>query len=79
MVKPKAKLEEIIGNVTYFAYPFGLWNKEAIPEVKERMQMAFILSLKRFNRSTIRRMIVSGTWTGRNDRRRSAHSKYYLL
>jgi peptidoglycan/xylan/chitin deacetylase (PgdA/CDA1 family) len=68
LVKPKAKLEEIIGKpVTYFAYPFGLWNKEAIPEVKKSgYQMAFILSTKRDSIDplyTIRRMIVSGTWT----------------
>ena len=68
LVKPKAKLEEIIKKpVTYFAYPFGLWNKEAIPEVKKSgYQMAFILSTKRDSINplyTIRRMIVSGTWT----------------
>jgi hypothetical protein len=45
LVKPKAKLE-ITGNLTYFAYPFGLWNKEAIPEVKERIPNGFILSAK---------------------------------
>lgn len=68
LVKPKTKLEEIIGKpVTYFAYPFGLWNKEAIPEIKKSgYQMAFILSTKRDSIDplyTIRRMIVSGTWT----------------
>jgi peptidoglycan/xylan/chitin deacetylase (PgdA/CDA1 family) len=68
LIKPKAKLEEIIGRpVTYFAYPFGLWNKEVIPEVKKSgYQMAYILSAKRDSIDplyTIRRMIVSGTWT----------------
>jgi peptidoglycan/xylan/chitin deacetylase (PgdA/CDA1 family) len=68
LVKPKAKLEEIIAKpVTYFAYPFGLWNKEAIPEIKKSgYQMAFILSTKRDSIDplyTVRRMIVSGTWT----------------
>lgn len=67
LVKPKAKLEEIAGTtVTYFAYPFGLWNKEAIPKIKESgYEMAFILSTKRDSIDplyTIRRMIVSGTW-----------------
>ncbi|SDW13791.1 polysaccharide deacetylase family protein [Flavobacterium degerlachei] len=67
LVKPKKKLEDIIGKpVTYFAYPFGLWNKEAIPKVKESgYEMAFILSTKRDSIDplyTIRRMIVSGTW-----------------
>ncbi|WP_016990598.1 polysaccharide deacetylase family protein [Flavobacterium sp. ACAM 123] len=68
LVKPKAKLEEITGKpVSYFAYPFGLWNKEAIPEIKKSgYQMAYILSTKRDSIDplyTIRRMIVSGTWT----------------
>ena len=68
LVEPKTKLEEITGKpVTYFAYPFGLWNKEAIPEIKKSgYQMAFILSTKRDSIDplyTIRRMIVSGTWT----------------
>lgn len=68
LVKPKAKLEEIIGKpIPYFAYPFGLWNKEAIPEIKKSgYQMAFILSTKRDSIDplfTIRRMIVSGNWS----------------
>lgn len=68
LVKPKAKLEEIIGKpIPYFAYPFGLWNKEAIPEIKKSgYKMAFILSTKRDSIDplyTIRRMIVSGTWS----------------
>lgn len=68
LVKPKAKLEEIIGKpISYFAYPFGLWNKEAIPEIKKTgYKMAFILSTKRDSIDplyTIRRMIVSGNWS----------------
>ncbi|MGM8360800.1 polysaccharide deacetylase family protein [Flavobacterium sp. ARAG 55.4] len=68
MVKPKARLEAIIGKpVTDFAYPFGLWNKEAIPEIKNNgYKMAFILSAKRDSTAplyTIRRMIVSGNWS----------------
>jgi peptidoglycan/xylan/chitin deacetylase (PgdA/CDA1 family) len=67
LLKPKAKLEKIIGKpVTSFAYPFGLWNTEAIPEVKKNgYTMAFILSTKRDTVQplyTIRRMIVSGNW-----------------
>jgi peptidoglycan/xylan/chitin deacetylase (PgdA/CDA1 family) len=67
LVKPKSKLEEITGTpVTYFAYPFGLWNKAAIVEIKKSdYEMAFILSTKRDSVDplyTIRRMIVSGTW-----------------
>ena len=68
LVKPKAKLEEIIGKpIPYFAYPFGLWNNEAIPEIKKSgYQMAYILSTKRDSIDplfTIRRMIVSGNWS----------------
>jgi peptidoglycan/xylan/chitin deacetylase (PgdA/CDA1 family) len=68
LIKPKQKLEDITGkSVAYFAYPFGLWNKEAISKVKESgYQMAFILSTKRDSVDplyTIRRIIVSGTWS----------------
>lgn len=68
LVMPKKKLEEITGSkVNYFAYPFGLWNRESIPEIKKRdYKMAFILSGKRDSINplfTIRRMIVPGTWT----------------
>ena len=68
LVKPKAKLEEIIGKpVTDFAYPFGLWNTAAIPEIKKSdYKMAYILSTKRDPVDplyTIRRIIVSGTWS----------------
>jgi hypothetical protein len=61
-------LEAITGKpVKYFAYPFGLWNKAAIPELKSRgYQLAFILSTKRDSTEplhTIRRMIVPGTWS----------------
>ncbi|WP_426094252.1 polysaccharide deacetylase family protein [Flavobacterium sp. DSR2-3-3] len=68
LVKPKAKLEEIVGKpVPDFAYPFGLWNTEAIPEIKKSgYKMAYILSTKRDPVDplyTIRRIIVSGTWS----------------
>ena len=67
LVKPKLQLEAITGKpVEYFAYPFGLWNAAAIPELKSRgYKMAFILSTKRDDAEplyTIRRMIVPGTW-----------------
>jgi hypothetical protein len=65
---PKKLLETITGKpMKYFAYPFGLWNKAAIPELEDRgYQMAFILSTKRDSTEplhTIRRMIVPGTWS----------------
>lgn len=68
LVKPKAKLEDIIEKpLTDFAYPFGLWNTEAIAELKKSgHKMAFILSTKRDSVDplyTIRRIIVSGTWS----------------
>ena len=68
LVKPQKRLEAITGKpVKYFAYPFGLWNKEAIPELKSHgYKMAFILSTKRDSTEplyTIRRMIVPGQWT----------------
>lgn len=68
MVMPCKKLEGITGKkISYFAYPFGLWNQTAIEELKKRdYKMAFILSTKRDSTQplhTIRRMIVSGTWS----------------
>ncbi len=64
----KQKLEIITGKpVKYFAYPFGLWNKAAIPELQNRgIIMAFELSSKRDTTLplyTIRRMLVPGTWS----------------
>jgi peptidoglycan/xylan/chitin deacetylase (PgdA/CDA1 family) len=61
------QLEDITGKpVTYFAYPFGLWNPEAIPELKKRhITAAFQLSTKIDEQEplyTIRRMIVPGDW-----------------
>ena len=66
--KPTKKLEEITGKkMTEFAYPFGLWNAEGIPELKKRgFKMAFQLSTKRDERDplfTIRRIIASGYWS----------------
>jgi peptidoglycan/xylan/chitin deacetylase (PgdA/CDA1 family) len=66
--KPTKTLEEITGkNIHHFAYPFGLWNPEAIPELKKRgFKSAFILSTKRDENNplfTIRRIIASGYWT----------------
>lgn len=68
LTKPKKKLEEIIGKpVNYFAYPFGLWNQAAIPEIKSRgYKHAYILATKRDSVDplhTIRRIIVAGQWS----------------
>lgn len=67
-VKPKKKVEDITGKpAEYFAYPFGIWNMAAIPELKKTgYKMAFILSTKRDSTEplyTIRRMIVPGQWS----------------
>jgi len=66
--KPTKKLEEITGKtMTEFAYPFGLWNAEGIPELKKRgFRMAYQLSTKRDEKDplfTIRRIIASGYWS----------------
>jgi peptidoglycan/xylan/chitin deacetylase (PgdA/CDA1 family) len=66
--KPSKQLETITGKpVKYFAYPFGLWNKQAIPHLKQRnMLAAFQLSEKRDADDplhTIRRIIVPGSWS----------------
>ncbi|RYF98554.1 MAG: polysaccharide deacetylase family protein, partial [Chitinophagaceae bacterium] len=68
IVKPKLKIEEITGKKSeYFAYPFGVWKKEGIPELKKRgIKAAFQLSTKRDPDEplyTIRRMIGSGHWS----------------
>jgi len=69
MLKPKLKLESITGKkVDYFAYPFGEWKPEAIPELKSRQyKAAFQLTGKRDSTQplhTLRRMIVPGDWNG---------------
>lgn len=66
--KPTAKLEEITGQkMLDFAYPFGLWNAEGIPELKKRgFRAAYALADKRDENEplyTIRRIIASGYWS----------------
>lgn len=66
--KPTKKLEEITGKkMTEFAYPFGLWNAEGIPQLKKRgFRMAFSLADKRDQNDplfTVRRIIASGYWS----------------
>lgn len=68
LVKPRKTIEDITGKpATYFAYPFGLWNQAAIPELKKAgFKMAFILSTKRDSTEplfTVRRMIVPTQWS----------------
>jgi peptidoglycan/xylan/chitin deacetylase (PgdA/CDA1 family) len=68
LVKPQKQLEIVTGKpVKYFAYPFGLWNGAAIPELKKRgYELAFILSSSRDSTEplyTVRRMLVPGSWS----------------
>lgn len=67
--KPSRQLQEITGQPTeYFAYPFGLWNPPAIPELKKRgLKMAFQLADKPDPNDplfTVRRIIVPGSMSG---------------
>lgn len=67
--KPTKQLEAITGKkIEYFAYPFGLWNPQAIPELKKRgMKAAFQLYAPRDQQDplfTIRRIIITGTMSG---------------
>jgi len=66
--KPQQVLQTITNKpIHYFAYPFGIWNQAAITGIKKRgYDLAFILSTKKDTANpsfTVRRMIVSGTWT----------------
>jgi peptidoglycan/xylan/chitin deacetylase (PgdA/CDA1 family) len=68
--KPTKQLEAITGKpIRYFAYPFGLWRPEAIPELQKRgFAAAFQLATKRDQQDplfTIRRIIASGYWSTR--------------
>jgi peptidoglycan/xylan/chitin deacetylase (PgdA/CDA1 family) len=68
LIQPMKKVEEITGkSAQYFAYPFGLWNKAAFPELKKAgYKLAFTLSGKRDSTEplyTIRRMLVPGQWS----------------
>ena len=65
--KPTKTLEAITGKkVEHFAYPFGLWNPEAFPELRKRgFKSAYVLAEKRDPSDplfTIRRIIASGYW-----------------
>jgi peptidoglycan/xylan/chitin deacetylase (PgdA/CDA1 family) len=67
--KPTKQLEQITGqSIRYFAYPFGLWNPAAFPELKKRgFVAAFQLNEKPDSVDplySIRRIIVPGTWSG---------------
>ena len=68
LAKTKTKLEDITGKpVEYFAFPFGLWKKEGLPEIEKRgYKMAFQLSTPRDSMQplyTARRIIVPPQWS----------------
>lgn len=67
--KPSRQLQTITGKpVEYFAFPFGLWNKEAIAKLKDYdFKAVFQLSAKRDENDplySVRRIIVPGNWSG---------------
>ena len=68
--KPTKKLEEITGKpIKYFAFPFGIWNAQNLPELHKRnFKMAFQLADKRLDKDplmTVRRIIASGYWSAK--------------
>jgi peptidoglycan/xylan/chitin deacetylase (PgdA/CDA1 family) len=67
--KPTRQLEAITGkSIRYFAYPYGLWNEAAIPELKKRGFLAAFQLNEKLDRAdplySLRRIIVPGTWNG---------------
>jgi peptidoglycan/xylan/chitin deacetylase (PgdA/CDA1 family) len=67
--KPTKQLEQITGKtIRYFAYPFGLWNESAFPELKKRGFIAAFQLNEKCDPAdplySIRRIIVPGTWNG---------------
>jgi len=69
VTKPSKQLQAITGKpIEYFAYPFGLWNKEAIPHLKEHgFKSVFQLYAPRDENDplfTIRRIIITGDRSG---------------
>jgi len=69
--KPTKKLEEITGKpVKYFAFPFGVWNTQNLPQLHKRgFKASFQLADKRDAEDplmTIRRILDSGYWTVKN-------------
>jgi peptidoglycan/xylan/chitin deacetylase (PgdA/CDA1 family) len=66
--KPTKLLEDITGKpVKYFAFPFGVWNAQNLPELHKRgFKLAFQLADKRYPQDplmTVRRILDSGYWT----------------
>jgi len=69
--RPSQQLQTITGKpVEYFAFPFGLWNKEAIARLKDHdFKAVFQLAANRDENDplySIRRIIVPGGWSGKS-------------
>lgn len=67
-VKPRKTIQDITGKpAEYFAYPYGVWNEAAFPELKKAgFKMAFSLAQKRDTKEplyTVRRMLVPTQWS----------------
>lgn len=68
LLNPRKTIEDITGKTAnYFAYPFGVWDQNAIEMLKKAdFKLAFILSTKRDSTNplyTVRRMIVPTQWS----------------
>jgi peptidoglycan/xylan/chitin deacetylase (PgdA/CDA1 family) len=68
VTKPRDQLKAITGKpIDYFAYPFGLWNKQGLEKIKGHgFKAAFQLSARRDESCplfSIRRMIIPGEWS----------------
>ncbi len=68
VAQPKKMLEALTGKkIEFFAYPYGLWNKEAFEPLKQHgVKAAFILATKKDPTEplfTLRRIIASAFWS----------------
>ena len=66
--KPTKQLEAITGGpIRYFAFPFGLWNRQALPELRKRGFIAAFQLADKMDPTdplmTVRRIIVGGGWS----------------
>ncbi|HUZ61878.1 MAG TPA: polysaccharide deacetylase family protein [Hanamia sp.] len=67
-VKPRKTIQDITGkSADYFAYPYGVWNEAAFPEMKKAgFKMAFNLATHRDSIEplyTIRRLMIPTQWS----------------